>query len=420
MNNQMRLLRQQGSADATDSCSSPVFALGPEHDSRAFAGFDDIAAAYQGHAANTKSRSPVAEVEEHIRVLEGGLGTLAFSNAMAIYDALFGCLLKSGDHVIASAVLPAPTAALLRQYCEQFSIAVSFVDAGDPLTVANAYRPETRMLVAETIGSLGADMPALAEIGHFVAGKPLLYVLDNSIPSSLAFQARAVGAHLVVQRFHKAISSGRHIAGACLTDTGLFDASPGYATMISKKWRGQAGGALLAQLRNGRFNKGSCLGAEMAEALLSDMESASLRVERIGATAQTLAERLSDHPFITHVNYPGLPSHPQHDMVAAMLANGGGLLSFNVVEHLSVRIFYDTLRLATRGDQIGDTRTQVIHPASTLFAHLDDHVRQSLNIPDTLIRVSVGLEPAEALVDDFFNALQVAKELDFIKDCHFS
>jgi O-acetylhomoserine (thiol)-lyase len=335
--------------------------------------------------------------------MEEGLGTLCFATGMAAVGAIVQGLLRAGDHVVSSSYLFGNTNSLW-QTVELQGMPVSFVDATDVAQVEQAITSATRMVFVETIANPRTQVADLERIGQLCRERGLLYVVDNTMTSPYLFRPKAVGASLVVNALTKAIGGHGNALGGSLTDTGIFDwtrypnIAESYRRFEPKQWG-------LAQLRaKGLRDFGAALGPEAAHHLSVGSETMALRIERESASAMALAQMLEADPRVAAVHYPGLAGHPQHAIARDLFRAYGGLFSFELQEGIDCFDYLNRLQVAIPASNLGDTRTLVIPVSHTIFYEMGRERRASMGIAESLIRVSVGIEDTEDLLQDFKQA----------------
>ncbi len=345
-----------------------------------------------------------AALEAKINELEQGVGTVCFATGMGALASIFFGLLKAGDHIVASSHIFGNTNSLLGTL-RQFGVTVSMVDMESAQSVANSLTTPTKMVFAETVANPGTQIADLEGIGALCNTNGLLFVVDNTVTSAALFQPAAVGAGLVVNSLSKIMSGHGAALGGAVTDTGLFDWSR-YPN-IAPEYRGvPTNNQGLSQLRKkGLRDMGGSLSSEQANQISVGMETLPLRIGQSSANAQRLAEWLASQPQVRSVHYPGLPTHPQYRRAEQLFGSGGYLLSFELCNEASTNKFLDSLQIAIKATGLGDTRTLVIPVASTIFWEAGPAKRQEMEIPDGLIRMSVGLEHMDDLIEDLSNAL---------------
>lgn len=370
----------------TDQCeqSEPIFATS----SFVFASAAQAAARFSGaEPGNIYSRftNPTVQAfERRLAALEGAERCVATSSGMAAILSVCLATLRHGDHLICAHGVFGNTALLFTQQMARFGIECTFVPLTDNDAWRAALRGNTRMLFCETPANpLGqvADIAALAEIAH---GAGCLLVVDNTVCTAVLQRPLQHGADLVVLSATKYIDGqGRCIGGAVV----------GNGDLIREV------GAIL---RTG----GMCLSPFHAWTFLKGLETLALRMRAHSATALSLAHWLREQPGVRAVHYPGLPDHPQRELVLRQQSAGGGLVAFDLEGgRESAWRFIDATRLMSITANLGDARTTITHPASTTHGRLSPQAREQAGIGDGLVRVSVGLEDEEDLRRDLRHCL---------------
>jgi len=370
---------------------------------------EDLIGVFQGTLKNrfnyARQGTPTtAALEAKVTALEEGVGTVCFATGMAAVSAVFLCLLRAGDHLVASRHLFGNTHSVLGTL-QGLGVQVSLVDASSAVEVANAVTPATRMVFVETIANPGTQVPDLGGIGRLCAERGLVYVVDNTITSPALFRPKSVGASLSLNSLTKTIAGHGNALGGAVTDTGLFDwqGSPnifaGYRQGDPKQWG-------LVQLRKkGLRDLGGSLSSDHAHRIAVGAETLTLRVARSSATALALARFLEQHPAVARVHYPMLESHPQHALARAYFEAGAWLLAFELRDPQACIPVINRLRIPVKATGMGDTRTLIIPVAPTIFWEAGPAKRAEMGIAEGLVRVSVGLEHEGELIADFAAAL---------------
>lgn len=371
---------------------------------------EDLAAVFQGTAkgyAYARQANPtVNALEAKVTMMERGVGSVCFSTGMAALAAMVTSLLRKGDHIVSSTYLFGNTNSLLNTL-EAIGVAVTFVDATQVENVAAAIGPNTKVVLVETIANPGTQIADMQKIGALCESKNLIYVVDNTLTSPYLFLPIDVKATFSINSLSKYIGGHGDALGGSITDTGLYDWSkfsnilPIYKTAGSdpKLW------ALLQIRKKGLRDFGGTLAPEAAHTLSIGSETLALRMKRVCENALQLAEFLSAHPKIKQVNYPGLKSHRQHALAKTLFKYPGALVSFVLADSVDPFAFLNRLELAICSSNLGDNRTLVIPVAHTIFYEMGPERRASMGIADGLIRMSVGIEDIEDLLEDFKQAL---------------
>lgn len=353
--------------------------------------FDDAEAMRAAFAdetdANIYSRFSNPNVDEFankLAALEGTEAGFATASGMAAIFASFMTFLKAGDHLLACSSIFGSTHTVITKYLPKWGIEYSYADIHRPETWAALVRPNTKMIFAETPTNPGLDLIDLEWIGHFAAEHKLLLNIDNCFATPALQRPASFGAHLITHSATKFIDGqGRVLGGAVLgskeliKDIYLFCRSTGPALSPFNAWL-----------------------------LSKSLETLHVRMERHSSNALALAGMLEAHGDIAQVKYPFLPSHPQHAIARKQMRAGGGVVTFEVKGGLAQgRAFLDAITMCSLTANLGDTRTTVTHPASTTHAKLTEAERLAVGITPGLVRVSVGLEHIDDIVEDIDQAL---------------
>lgn len=382
----------------------------PIHTSVAYTYEDarDLAAVFQGkmpgYNYGRQQNPTVSALQARITKMEQGLTSTAFATGMAAIGSTLFALLKSGDHLISSAFLFGNTNSLLNSF-RNFGIEVSFVDTTDAAAVARAVQPNTRLVFTETIANPVTQVADLQEIGNICRKHGLIYVVDNTMTSPWLFQPISVGASFVVNSLTKYIGGHGNALGGMLTDTGLFDWSE-YPNIAETYRKGDVKLWGTTQVRKkGLRDFGATLGPEAAHHLAVGSETLPLRMDRASDNAQRLAEFCEQHAKIKQVYYPGLASHPQHERATSLFKKTGSIMSIDLADDIDCFDFLNRLECVITSSNLGDTRTLAIPVAHTIFYEMGAERRVSMGIGDNMIRLSVGIEDIDDLLQDFSRAL---------------
>jgi O-acetylhomoserine (thiol)-lyase len=375
-----------------------------------------------GNVYSRLSNPTVAVLEERVAALEGGRAALASASGMAAEAMALLTLLEQGDHVVAAGALYGGSVSMLAVNLAKLGIETTFVDGASIDAFAAAMRPRTRAVFAESLGNPSLqvlDIAAVAEVAH-AHGVPL--VVDNTVPSPFLCNPIRFGADIVVHSATKYLGGhGTTLAGVMVEsgrfpwDNGKFpgmtEPSKGYHGVKFFETFGDFGFTMRARMETLRVY-GAALAPTSAWQVLQGIETLPLRMERHCANALAVARFLAAHPRVGWVNYPGLPEHPDHALVARqMRAVGGtpgasGLLAFGVQGGLAAGVrFIEAAQLMSHLANIGDTRTLVIHPASTTHRQLDPAQQDAAGVAQDMVRISVGLEHIDDILWDIDQAL---------------
>lgn len=348
-----------------------------------------------------------AALEAKLAKMDQGVGAVSFATGMAAITALFFTLLRAGDHLVSSQFVFGNTNSLLGTLGD-LGVTVSKVDVTSVDHVAQAIRPETRMVFVETVANPGTQIPDLDAIGELCRDRGILFVVDNTILSPALFLPKTVGASLVMHSLTKTISGHGNALGGVITDTGLFDWSR-YPNINDAYRKGDARQWGLMQIRKkGLRDMGGTLSSQHAHLISVGAETMALRVAQSSATAMALAQYLDAHPAVAKVHYPMLPSHPQHALAQKHFKAGSWLMSFELRNGDTCLDVVNRLQLPIKATGLADNRTLIIPVAHTIFWEAGAAVRAAMGIADGMMRLSVGLEDAADLIADFDRALSGA------------
>ncbi len=378
-----------------------------------------------GNVYSRLSNPTVAALEERVAALEGGRAALASASGMASEAMALMTLLQQGDHVVAAGALYGGSVSMLAVNLKKLGIETSFVDANAPEAFAAAIRPNTRAVFAESLGnpSLAVlDIAAVAEVAH-AHGVPL--IVDNTVPSPFLCSPIRFGADIVVHSATKYLAGHGTTLGGVMVESGRFpwdngkfpgmtEPSTGYHGVKFFETFGDFGFTMRARMETLRVY-GAALAPTSAWQILQGTETLHVRMERHCANALKVAEFLRAHPRVGWVNYPGLSDHPQHALVAKQMRavdgrpGASGLLAFGVKGGLQAGVkFIEAAQFMSHLANIGDTRTLIIHPASTTHRQLDDAQQLAAGVLPDMVRMSVGIEHIDDILWDIDQALAAA------------
>jgi O-acetylhomoserine (thiol)-lyase len=383
----------------------------PMHPSSEYAFSDarELAAVFQGKPGFTYARQgtpTTAALEAKVSLMEEVPGaTVSFATGMAALAATFFALLRAGDHLISSKHIFGNTNSLLGTL-QGMGVHVSLVDATSVDQVKAACQPNTRMVFVESLANPGTQIPDLACIGQWCQENRLVYVIDNTLATPFLLKGKNVGASLIVSSLSKHVGGHGNALGGSVTDTGLFDWSD-YPNIAEPYRKGKATAWGLTQIKKkGLRDMGGTLSAEAAHRIATGAETLALRMDKSCQNALALASALQADARVKHVHYPGLISHPQHQRATELFAGRyGALLAVELDPALDVFDFLNRLRVFVLATHLGDNRTLVLPVAHTIYYEMGPQQRALMGIADNLLRISVGIEDTQDLIDDFIQAL---------------
>ncbi|MHB8078544.1 MAG: trans-sulfuration enzyme family protein [Candidatus Krumholzibacteriia bacterium] len=369
----------------TGAVSTPIY----QTSTFAFRDTEEGAARFSGRDPGYKytrlGNPTIAALEEAVALLEGGCGALGAATGMAAVNTVYLTLLGQGAHVVATDSLYGPSRMILETEYARYGVKATFVDSADPANVRAAMRPETKLVYIETPANPTlklTDIAACAEIAH--AGGALLGV-DNTFATPLLQRPFDLGADVVLHSMTKFIN-------------GHSDVVAGIVVARDP--------ALFARLRKVHTNLGGTMDPHQAWLVFRGLKTLGLRVERAQTNTLVLARHLEKHPKVAWVSYPGLESHPQHDLMRRQMRGGGAVFSFGVKGGLEAgKTFINGVKLATLAVSLGGIETLIEHPASMTHAGVPPADRAAAGISDDLVRLAVGCEDAADLAADLDQAL---------------
>ncbi len=374
--------------DPTTGALEPPIVLSNAY---AFEDAADAAARFRdgtGHVYSRWRNPTVEALEAKLAVLEGADRAVALASGMAAVHAAVISRVSAGDHVVASERLYAETVRLLTELLPRFGVEVTFVDASQPRAIAEAMRPNTKVVYLETPANPTLAITDLAAAR--VAAGDATVIVDSTFATPYHQRPIELGADLVVHSATKFLGGhGDAVGGVVLGDAEHVE----------------------AVRRVGVRTAGAAMSPFTATLLSRGVRTLGLRMRRASATALELAVRLESHPAVSEVLYPGLSSHPGHAVAARQMRAGfGALVAFEVVGGLAAGArCYDALEIITRAVSLGDVRSLITHAASTTHASLSPQQRAAAGIGEGLMRLSVGIEDVEDLWADLEQALAAAR-----------
>ncbi len=376
-----------------------------------------------GHVYSRISNPTNAVLEQRVAALEGGVGAIATASGQAALHLAIATLMGAGGHIVASTALYGGSQNLLNYTLRRFGIETTFVQPGDLDGWRAAIRPNTRLLFGETVGNPGLevlDIPAVAQIAHD-AGVPLL--VDSTLTSPWLIKPFEHGADLVYHSATKFLSGHGTVIGGVLVDGGRFDwEKSGRFPEMTQPYDGfhgmvfaeesTVGAFLLRARREGLRDFGACMSPHTAWLILQGIETLPLRMQQHMRNTEKLVQFLADQPFVARVGHPLLPSHPSHALAQKLLPRGAGsVFSFDIKgSRAQGKAFIEALKLFSHLANVGDCRSLVIHPASTTHHRLSNEALAAAGIGQGTIRLSIGLEDADDLIDDLKRALKAAEK----------
>jgi O-succinylhomoserine sulfhydrylase len=342
----------------------------------------------QGNIYSRYSNPNSSDLIDKVCRAEGTEDGIATASGMAAMFGSIASLLQQGDHILASRSLFGSTHQLLTRVFPKWGITSTYGDISDYQNWGKLLQPNTKMLFLETPSNPGLEIIDLEWAGKFAAAHGLILVVDNCFATPYLQQPANWGAHLVTHSATKYIDGQGRVLGGLI---------------LGKK-------ELIDEVRFFTRHTGPSLSPFNAWILSKSMETLALRMDRHCENAEKVARYFEGCPHLERVNYPFLPSHQQHDLAIKQMKAGGGILTLTVKGGLQrAQRFIDKLQMISITPNLGDSRSIVTHPASTTHSKLSAEERQKVGITDGLIRLSVGLEHYEDILQDVERALEQSK-----------
>jgi O-succinylhomoserine sulfhydrylase len=380
-----KVIRKQTERTNEMEHSSPLFLTS----SFCFENAEDMRAAFadetEDNIYSRFSNPNVKEFVDRVCLLEGAEAGYATASGMSAVFASFMALMKQGDHLLSCSAIFGSTHTILTKFLPRYGIEYSYVSASRPEEWEAAIRPNTKMIYLETPTNPGLDIIDLEFVSALAKKHNLILNVDNCFATPVSQRPIDFGADLIVHSATKWIDGqGRVLGGVIvgkkelINDIYLFCRSTGPALSPFNAWL-----------------------------LSKSLETLDVRMERHAANAMKIAEALKDHPKISWIKYPFLPNHPQYKIAKKQMRDGGGIVCFELKGGIeSGRKFLDNLQMLSLTANLGDTRSIASHPTSTTHAKLTEEERQAVNITPGLIRISVGLEHVDDILNDILQALE--------------
>ena len=348
-----------------------------------------------GNIYSRFSNPSVQEFVDKVCLLEDCEDGVATATGMAAVFASMAALLKSGDHILACRALFGSAHQIITQIISKWGITYTYLDAdASEAEWEAAVLPNTRMIYLETPSNPGLDLVDLAMIGRICKKHKLIFNVDNCFASPALQNPVEFGADLVVHSATKFMDGQGRVLGGIV---------------VGKK-------EYIKELRFFCRQTGPSMSPFNAWVLSKSLETLNLRMEKHSSNALSLATALENHPEVKMVKYPFLPSHPQHELAKKQMSAGGAVVTIDLEGGFErVAAFMDALEIASLSSNLGDTRTIVTNPYTTTHAKLKAEEKLALGITEGLIRISVGLEDIEDLIEDFTNAVEVSVKSDILE-----
>lgn len=350
---------------------------------------EDMAAAFSDDSldVNIYSRFSNPSVDEFIQkvcLLEGAEDGIATATGMAAVSACFMTFLSAGDHIISASAVFGSTHTILTKYLPKWGIEYSYFDMNSPEIIESMIKPNTKVLYVETPSNPGLDIIDLEYVSALCKKHNIIFIVDNCFATPAVQQPIQFGADLVLHSATKFMDGQGRVLGG---------------VVVGKK-------ELIKQLYLFIRNTGPSLSPFNAWVLSKSLETLFVRMEKHAENALYIAQKLEGHPALNWVKYPFLVSHPRYAVAKQQMKNGGGILTFELKAGIEGgRKFLNSLEWLSMTNNLGDSRTIASHPASTTHSKLTEEERNAVGITPGLIRLSVGLEHPDDILEEIINAL---------------
>ncbi len=350
-----------------------------QHGADCFSGKDD------GYIYTRLGNPTINALEETIAELENGFGGIATSSGMGAVNSIYLALLEQGAHLVSTASIYGPSRNVIEKHYSRFGVEATYVDTADPDNVRKSIKPNTKMILVETPSNPTmqlTDIRIIAEIAH-EHGIPL--VVDNTFSSPYLQNPLDLGADVVFHSITKFINGHADVVGGVI---------------VAKEEK------LYKQIRDIMVNFGCNMDPHQAYLVHRGVKTLSIRIEKAQENAAKIAQWLEEHPLVEWVKYPGLKSHPQHELAKKQMRGFGTMISFELKGGLDAgKVLMDNVELATLAVSLGGVETLIQHPASMTHSGVDREKKLKAGITDGLVRLSIGIEDVEDLIDDISQAL---------------
>ena len=372
--------------DALGSATVPIYQTSTfkfdnaEHGAACFAGESN------GYIYTRIGNPTINALETLLAELEGGFGGIATSSGMAAVNTVYGAMLAQGDHVVSSAAVYGPSRVVLETYYKKYGVESTFVNTANFEEVKNAIRPETKLLYIETPANPTMEITDLEACCKLAHQHGIIVAVDNTFCSPYLQRPIEMGADIVLHSLTKFINGHADIVGG---------------VVVAKDE------ALYKKLRPIMVTLGFNMDPHQAYLVIRGVKTLSIRIDRAQESAMKLASYLENHPKVAWVKYPGLASHPQHELAKRQMDGFGSMISFELKGGLEAgRVMMNSVQMAILAVSLGGVETLIQHPASMTHSKVSAEGKLKAGITDGLVRYSVGIEDVDDLMADLEQALQ--------------
>jgi O-acetylhomoserine (thiol)-lyase len=353
-------------------------------------------------------------LERRLAQLEGGVGCIATSSGMAAITSVVMGLLRAGDEMVTASGIFGGTLSLFVNTLGRFGVKTKLVDAGKTSQFSQAINKNTRLIFVETIGNPRMDVPDIPAVARIANKANIPFIVDSTVTTPVLIKPKEFGADIVVHSTSKFINGHGTAIGGAIIDTGNYNWSAGPFKDIKHLAERAGQLAFLAHLRNVIYRDlGGCPAPMNSFLMMQGLETLAVRMEKHCDNALRLAGYLQEHDKVRWVNYPGLADNKFCSRAVELFGGrGGGLLTFGLGDKDKAFKFIDSVKLAKNLANLGDAKTLVLHPASTIFHEFYPEEQRKMDVTDDMVRVSVGIEDFEDIRGDFEQAIEKTFEVD--------
>jgi len=376
-----------------------------------FATAEDIAANFRGelpaHTYSRTSNPTVEYFEIKIKTLTGAHQVLALSSGMAAISATMLAICKQGDNIISGNHLFGHTLALFEQSLSAYGLETRFVDTTKPDLIEPLIDENTRAIYFETVTNPQLEVADISRLVEIANKHNLLLIADSTVTPPSVLSSKSLGVHIEVMSTTKFISGGATAVGGIIIDNGLYDWDKNPNCLAFSKKYGKD--AFIARLRKNYYrNFGMPMTAHSANYMIAGLDILELRVERCYRNCMKLGEYFQQNPKIARVDYPGLKDSPYYDLAMSQFGGiPGTVMTFDLESQAACFQFMNRLKIIRRATNLNDNKSLIIHPYSTIYAEFSEHERVAMGVRPTMMRLSVGIEGADDLIEDMEQALKV-------------
>ncbi len=372
--------------DQYKSATTPIY----QTSTFAFDNADEGAKCFNGESDGyiyTRIGNPtINALEKQLAALENGYGGIAVSSGMAAVSTVYLTLLSSGDHIVSTDAIYGPARSIMENQLIRFGIQSTYINTTNIDVVKSALKPNTKLLYIETPANPTMDITDIAACAKLAHENGILLVVDNTFCSPYLQNPLNLGADIVFHSMTKSINGHADVVAGII---------------IAKEKN------IYTKLRNMMISLGCNMDPHQAYLVMRGLKTLSIRIERAQQNAQQVAAYLEEHPKVAWIKYPGLKSHPQHDIAKHQMKGSGSMISFGLKGGFeAAKVLMNNLHLALLAVSLGGVETLIQHPASMTHAKVSKEGKIKAGITDDLIRLSVGIEDLKDIIADLENGLK--------------